>query len=564
MCNRKSDKFYIYIIPITRLNCKDNGGYSRILRYTQENALYRKRLGMALNAILRHKYISMKSMAKAVMTLTMFSVTERVLGFLFKIYLSREIGAVGMGIYSVALSFFFVLLTLLTSGIPLVVSKLTAKNGSTSGGVCSAALILELVTTLLISAPVLIFQKPIGALFAEEESMTLVLIMMPALVFSGVYSAFRGVLWGEKKFATVSIVELIEQVARIIVCVILFCLFNDKIKAVALSMTGACAVSAIACALFYFCGKRRLDAPRTHIKPLIASSVPITLSRTTSSINNYIIAVAVPFLLMSSGLNSEQSMYIFGSCVGMALPLLYLPITLVGSLAFVMIPTLSQAYARGDKIGMRSQIENALKFSIIVAAIVLPVYSALGDNLGTFIYNNTDAGIFLQKSAWLLLPLAFENIASSMLNSLDLEKKSLINYLIGAAVMYVISFAFYSHYSIDIFMYSFGASLIVSSTLDIIDIKRRTGIKLSFIKPIAICLAASYPAWLFTEYVSSIIPGTLLPIFVAAAGGVCFMALAAVIFGAVDFDINITTKKRTSSKKPRRLPKLKTRKNALQ
>lgn len=493
----------------------------------------------------------MKSLAKAVITLTAFTVTERMLGFLFKIYLSREIGAVGMGIYSVALSFFFVLLTLLTSGVPLVVSKLTAKDKSIGGKICSAALIFELITAVVVCSIVLVFQKPIGALFAESQSMTLVMIMLPALVFSGVYSAFRGVLWGEKKFTTVSVAELIEQIARIVCCVVLFGIFKDKIKAVALSMTVACLVSAIAVALFYFIGKRKIQSPKGHIKPLITTSLPITFSRTTSSVNNYIIAIAVPFLLMTSGLNSEQSMYIFGSCVGMALPLLYLPITVVGSLAFVMIPTLSEAYAHGDKKSMCRQIESALSFSVIVAAVILPAYAALGGPLGTFIYNNTDAGIFLKKSAWLLLPLSFENIASSMLNSLDLEKKSLINYLIGAATMYIICFAFYSRFNIDVFMIAFGVSLIVSSVLDVIDIKRRTGIKLSFFRPLLICLAAAYPAWLFTDYVFSIIPGTVLPIIIAGIGGVSFSALAAIVFGAIDFDVTIgkTRKKRKLSRR---------------
>ena len=493
----------------------------------------------------------MKSLAKAVITLTAFTVAERMLGFLFKIYLSREIGAVGMGIYSVALSFFFVLLTLLTSGVPLVVSKLTAKDKSIGGKICSAALIFELITAVVVCSIVLAFQKPIGALFAESQSMTLVMIMLPALVFSGVYSAFRGVLWGEKKFTTVSVAELIEQIARIVCCVVLFGIFKDKIKAVALSMTVACLVSAIAVALFYFIGKRKIQSPKGHIKPLITTSLPITFSRTTSSVNNYIIAIAVPFLLMTSGLNSEQSMYIFGSCVGMALPLLYLPITVVGSLAFVMIPTLSEAYAHGDKKSMCRQIESALSFSVIVAAVILPAYAALGGPLGTFIYNNTDAGIFLKKSAWLLLPLSFENIASSMLNSLDLEKKSLINYLIGAATVYIICFAFYSRFNIDVFMIAFGVSLIVSSVLDVIDIKRRTGIKLSFFRPLLICLAAAYPAWLFTDYVFSIISGTVLPIIIAGIGGVSFSALAAVVFGAIDFDVTIgkTRKKRKLSRR---------------
>ena len=494
-------------------------------------------------------------MAKAVMTLTAFTIAERTLGFLFKIYLSREIGAVGMGIYSVALSFFFVLLTLLTSGIPLVVSKLTAKDRSTSGKVCSAALIFELAISLAICAAVLILQKPIGSLFAESQSMTLVLIMLPALVFSGVYSAFRGVLWGEKKFTAVSVVELIEQVARIVCCVALIFVFKDKIKAVALSMSVACLVSALACMIFYFCGKRKLQSPKKHLKPLIATSIPITLSRTTSSVNNYVTAIAVPFLLMTSGLNSEQSMYIFGSCVGMALPLLYLPITVVGSLAFVMIPTLSEAYAKGDKLSMQRQIENALSFSVIVAAIVLPAYLALGGPLGTFIYNNTDAGVFLKKSAWLLIPLSFENIASSMLNSLDLEKKSLVNYLIGAVVMYVICFCFYSRFDMDVYMIAFGVSLIVSSALDVIDIKRRTGIRPTFFRPLLICIAAAYPAWLFTSYVYSIIPGTVVPIIVAGIGGVCFSSLAAVVFGAIEFDVNVTKKRRTARALKPRVPR---------
>ncbi len=488
-------------------------------------------------------------MSKAVITLTSFTFLERTLGFLFKIYLSREIGAVGMGIYSVALSFFFVLLTLLTSGIPLVVSKKTATDGSTSSKVCSAALILELIVAFSVCLIVVIFNKPIGSLFAEPQSMTLVLIMLPALVFSGVYSAFRGVLWGEKKFTSVSVVELIEQIARIVSCVVLFTVFDNKTNAVALSMTCACFVSAAACALFYFCGKRKLKSPKTQLKPLIKTSTPITLSRTTSSINNYLIAIAMPFLLMSSGLNTDQSMYVFGSCVGMALPLLYLPITVVGSLAFVMIPTLSEAYANGDKKSMHRQIETALSFSIIVAAVILPVYLALGEPLGTFIYNNTDAGLFLKKASWLLVPLSFENIASSMLNSLDLEKKSLINYLIGAVSMYIVCFSFYSRFDMDVFMTAFGLSLIVSSVLDVIDIKRRTGFKLTFFKPLLICLAVGYPAWLFTDYVYSIIPGTVIPIIVAGIGGTCFSLLLSIVFGAIDFDVTVG---KTRIKKKRR------------
>lgn len=68
-----------------------------------------------------------KTIFSAVFTLSVFTVIDRALGFIFKIFLSRELGAAMLGVYQVALSFFFVLLTATTSGIPLIVSKLTAK-----------------------------------------------------------------------------------------------------------------------------------------------------------------------------------------------------------------------------------------------------------------------------------------------------------------------------------------------------------------------------------------------------------------------------------------------------
>lgn len=508
----------------------------------------------------------MKSIAKAVITLTSFSVAERVLGFLFKIYLSREIGAVGLGVYSVALSFFFVLLTLITSGIPLIVSKSTATDKAVSSAVCSAAILIELAVSLCVCLAVILFKNRIATLFADEQSIELVLIMLPSLIFSGLYSAFRGVLWGEKRFISVSLVELIEQITRILACVTLFILIKDKNTAVALSMTIGCGVSALSCAVCYFATGHRLRSPKGQLKPLFKQSTPITLSRTTSSVNNYVIAITVPFLLMSSGLNTDQSMYVYGSCVGMALPLLYLPITIVGSLAFAMIPTLSHAYSNNDKKSACMQIENALCFSIIIAAIVLPVYTALGDDIGTLIYDNSDAGVFLQKSAWLLLPLSFENIASSMLNSLDLERKSLINYIVGAVITYAICFCFYSNFTIDVFIIAFGISLIVSSILDIIDIKRVTGCKLTFIRPLVVCLFTFYPAQVFTEYVNGIISNWFVGMAVSAIGGICFMSLLLVVFGAIDFSFVINKKSKTkindnTNKKERR--KHRTKRSAL-
>ena len=59
---------------------------------------------------------------------TALSVAERGLGFLYRIVLSRLIGAEGLGLYQVALSLFGLFLTIGTGGIPITVSRMISKS----------------------------------------------------------------------------------------------------------------------------------------------------------------------------------------------------------------------------------------------------------------------------------------------------------------------------------------------------------------------------------------------------------------------------------------------------
>lgn len=503
----------------------------------------------------------MKSIVKAVFTLTFFTFIERTLGFLFKIYLSRELGAVGLGIYQVSMSVFFVLLTLTTSGIPLIVSKLTAKfraekNVRGEHALTSSALIIEVVTALVVCAAIFIFQDAIGGLFASRQSMTLLLLLLPAIFFSGVYSAFRGNLWGRQRYTTVSLLEILEQIVRIVLCIVLFYLGFDKVRMTALSLSLACVVSATACAVCYFCSRGRLKNPRGYLLPLLKSSAPITVIRASSSLNNSIIALVVPFLLTAQGMSKADSMYVFGMSVGMAYPLLYLPITVVGSLAFVMIPTLSSSMASGDMKDVRKQIETAVSFSILISALFVPMFFSLGGPIGSFIYNNADSGNFLAFSAWLLIPLSVENIVSSMMNSLDLEVASFVNYLIGSIFLFAILFAFYGHFNIKVLSIGMGVSLTVSTILDVRSIRKKTGISLSFMWTLLKCAGLLLPTVFLTKSLYAILP--VMPEFfrIAIAGGtgIVFMALLALVFGAAKFDFFKSRRKKplkTIAKQPR-------------
>ena len=58
---------------------------------------------------------------------TGLSIAERSLGFLYRIVLSRLLGAEGLGLYQVALSLFGLFITIGTGGIPITVSRMISK-----------------------------------------------------------------------------------------------------------------------------------------------------------------------------------------------------------------------------------------------------------------------------------------------------------------------------------------------------------------------------------------------------------------------------------------------------
>jgi O-antigen/teichoic acid export membrane protein len=116
----------------------------------------------------------MNKLFKAMFCVTFFSICTRALGFLLKIYLSRELGSVLLGNYQVTMSIFGVLMTLLSSGIPVVLSRNVSyyshnKNKKCIGSIVSSGLILTTVICLIVSIFIICFPDAINSIISETD-----------------------------------------------------------------------------------------------------------------------------------------------------------------------------------------------------------------------------------------------------------------------------------------------------------------------------------------------------------------------------------------------------------
>lgn len=490
----------------------------------------------------------MKKLMKALIILSSFSILTRALGFLFRVFLSRLIGAEGLGVYQVAFSVFMVLETFISSGLPLVVSKKTSenvykKNKNGEFGNVSSALLIGVITSLLICVIVIAFKSVFATLFTDERCLVILLILLPTLVFSSVYAVLRGNLWGHKNYFLVSITEFIEQVVRIVFTVLFLAVLSfslEKVFLASLSYVISCVFSSIVVFVLYKKYGGKFVNPKAYFRQMLKESTPITLVRVISSLLMPIISVIIPLRLVSLGYTNDQAMVIFGVAMGMTLPLLYIPSTLVGSLSVTLIPELSSAVFAQNYCEVKSRINFAIKFAIFTAFIFIPLFYSLGSPIGIFFYDNLDAGYFLTNSSFLIVPICLSGVTVSCLNALNLEVRCFINYLIGAVFLFL-SVLFLTEY-VGIFSLVIGLTLCLggASILNILVLNKKFATNFFNFRYLFLCALSAVPVGLISKWIFGIVI-LFLPIFfslcLACFVGLAFFFVFAVIFNLVSISM---------------------------
>ena len=462
----------------------------------------------------------MKSIFKAVALITFFTIITRLLGFLFRVYLSREIGAEALGLFQVSVSVFMVLVTIVSSGLPLVISKISSRlqikqEVKKERALISTALILSVVVATIACLIILIFNQLLSAIFTDERCILLLIILLPAVIFSAVYSSFRGWFWGHSNYFGLCISELFEQVVRIIICVIMLggaiTLMDGAISAAA-SLTIACLCSAVFVTILYFVYGGRLAKPKGFAKELIKTSTPITGVRMASSFIQPLIAIIIPLRLVMAGMDASDAMSLYGIAIGMTLPFLFIPSALIGSLGVALVPDLSAAVTQQDTNHVKNRITSSIILTMFISCFFVPLYMGAGQNIGLFFYDNLTSGELLVNSAWIMIPIGLTNITSAILNALGYELKSMKNYLIGSVLMLLAMWFLPQFIGINSIIVAMGLCLTISAYLNLKMINKVTTSKVGIKKQLIAMLLCSIPVASLTNFMTSIL-NHFLPLF---------------------------------------------------
>lgn len=385
----------------------------------------------------------MQNLYKTAAVVTVFSAFEHCLGFLYRIILSRVLGSEGLGVYQVALTVFAVFITVSSSGLPITLSRTISKHrarGNEQGvhKATSAAILLSLAFSVPITLLLFILRTPFSKIFSDPRCADLFYILLFSLSFTSVYAIIRGSFWGNKRFFAYSLIELVEEIVMIAMGVFLLLCFSSGIPdtnkaAVAVLISYLCS---FAVALVYFMIKGgKFRSPKGELKPMLKSSLPITAMRTSSSLMNSFISVLFPMRLMAAGYSSSAALSEYGVVYGMVMPVLMIPSTLISSIALVLVPELSENYYKNKREEVARLTERALNSTLLIAGMLIPFFIVCGEGVGIMLYSSAQSGQLLEHCALILLPMSVTMISTSLLNSMNCERQTLVFFLFGSAAM---------------------------------------------------------------------------------------------------------------------------------
>ncbi|OAB40719.1 stage V sporulation protein B [Paenibacillus antarcticus] len=387
-------------------------------------------------------------------------IINRILGFIPRIILPRIIGAEGVGIYQLGYPFFIVLMTIITGGIPLAVSKIVseaeaANNPKASQTVLRISLALTITLGIIFMLLSIFFAPWITQTILTDPRVYHTFVgMSPMLVIVAVSSVYRGYFQGKQNMIPSALSSIVETVARI-VCVLWFSflLLPKGIEfGAAGAMLGVMAGEFIGLLILlwqYHAENKKGDDPDTYnnletepvsipqkkvLRRLLKITIPVTAGKLVGSFSYLFESIITAQSLALAGFATSVVTAQYGALQGMIIPLLLLPGALTAALAVSLVPSLSEAATRKDMVTIHKRLNQTLRLALVTGAPFSVLMFVLSAPLCLLLYNDHDISSMLKLMAPFGLFIYVQAPLMAALQALDHPGKALRNTLIGSVI----------------------------------------------------------------------------------------------------------------------------------
>jgi stage V sporulation protein B len=491
-----------------------------------------------------------QSFLHGALVLMIAGLITRVMGFVYRIFLTRLIGAEGMGLFQIVFPILGLVLTFVTAGLPLAISKLVAEAVAQNDR--ARVLRIMRVSVWIIATMTVIFTSLMYFLrgfvlhhwLSDPRAYPTYLAMIPVVSIIAVSSLYRGYFQGMQDMTPTAAARIFEQTIRIVSIWILAAYFvrYSLAYAAAAAMMGM-VLGELGGLLFLIVQQRRRgrladilpnaaarsdETRRQTLYSMGQLALPVTLSSLIWSV----LAAAEPVLVMralkAAGFTTTISTALYGQYSGMAFPLLVFPTVFTGSLATNLVPSVAQAVASSERFRVRIRLAQSFTATAMVAFPTSVVLTMFASPLSQYIYKEPSVGPILAVMAPFEFFLCLQGPLVGILQGLNKAGIAMANSIIGGLLKLALIILLASHPTIGVLGISMAtaASFTISALLNLWFVVHYVGfsIRLQALARIAIAACAMFAYMQIITYHHGQLPfGSLM--FAIIGGFILYLAL---------------------------------------
>lgn len=477
--------------------------------------------------------------------LTGTGLFSQLLGFFYRIALSRMIGAEVMGLYQLVMPVYYLLISVVSSGLSTAVSTLSAeyfalRRPHAIRAALSRCLGIFFIMVAAMGSITALFSDFISVyLLGDARTQLSLILIAPCLMLTGVENLHKHVFYGSGNVRPAALTELAEQLIRTCAVLGLLWLFLPQYpeRIVGLIVCGMIvseifSSTTLVILLRLHMGRKKPAAPPSAGR-IASIAVPVGLTALLNNLMGSATSVMIPQRLVVGGMASAEAMSAFGVLCGMTVPLLSMPSALMGAMCLIMVPKLTESSALGDIKSTHRRLDRALTATSVIIMPSTALLVVVGPTLGQLLYKEPTVGQFMLPLAVGLLLSCYQGVLASALNGINRQSAAARNAIISNALELILTWYTVAipHVGLLGYVFAFLVSTALGLVLNVISVVRATALPLRWRQWLLAPTAAALFGALWTNLLFRVLQQRTAPpllsvlLCFALGGGLYLLAL---------------------------------------
>lgn len=408
---------------------------------------------------------------KGTLFLTISGILCKSIGFFYRIFLSRTIGAEGLGLQQLILPVFMVLLAICSSGIMTATSRCVSFDAAHGPVYFRIGFLSSMILSLLCGAGIFIFSVPLSSLIGDSRTIPLLRYLAIAILPCSLHNCIYGYCFGRKNSILPSVSLFMEQFLRLafMIAMYYYCQFHQLqfhyTYIGAGLLVGECAGFICSFHVYYQTKCPRLRRiSQEQYSSFFHLMLPISINQLLVGLFRAAEMALIPLMLIHYGYSSSDALSILGVFTGMAMSIILCPAVMINALCNMLLPEIAEARNHCDHARLYRLTQRALWFGMGLGILCALLFFLSRNYIANTVFKNALVANYIGRLSFLCPLLYIEYLLQSILNAECYSTYILFINLATSVMRILVIILFIPLYGMEVYI----LGLILSAGINII------------------------------------------------------------------------------------------------